>query len=84
MPEVDGGFAHGLYRVGVEEYAPFLGHFGHGLDGVDVAHLVVGEHDGDNGRIFTHSFRKLVQIQTPFGVHSQIRQLIALLLQMLS
>ena len=67
----------------MEQYPPLLHHFGDLLNGENGTGFIVGEHDGDNGRIFTHSFRKLVQIQTPFGVHSQIRQLIALLLQML-
>ena len=72
-----------LHGVGMEQDTPLLYHFSDLLNRKNGTGLIVGEHDGDNGRIFAHSVRQFVQIQAPFGIHAQIRQLIPLLLQML-
>ena len=83
LGQINRKLAGGLYGVGMEQDTPLLHHFSDLLNRKNGTGLIVGEHDGDNGRIFAHSVRQFVQIQAPFGIHAQIRQLIPLLLQML-
>ena len=76
--EVNGRFAHGLHCVGVKEHAALLGHFGHGLNGIDVAHLVVGEHDGHQGRVVGQGGGVFVQVQAALAVHAEQGHVITL------
>lgn len=80
---VDGQLAHGLHRVCVEGHAPFLadgGGFRHGEDG---ARLVVGEHDGHDGRVLADGLAQFVQVHAALVVHAQQGQFVAVLFQVL-
>ena len=65
---VDGQFAHGLHRVGVENRAT-LAHLGRDLfHRKDHAGFIVGPHEADDGRVVAQVFVKIIQVQAPFLV----------------
>ncbi len=64
----------------MEEDALFLGQFCQLLDGVDVAHFVVGEHDGDNGRVRSQGFFVFVQVKASLAVNTKAGHPVALAL----
>ena len=78
LAKVDGFLAHGLHGVGMEEHALFGGHLCHAADGEDVAHFVVGVHDGDQRRVVGQGGGVFVQIQTALVVHAEQGHAVAL------
>ena len=79
LGQVDGDLAHGLDRVRVKEDAFFLGDGGQLLDGVEVAGLVVGPHDGDDGRVLPDGVPQVVRVQAAAFVNLEVGDLVAVL-----
>ncbi len=82
--EVDGQFADGLHGVGVEERPAAVGENADGLDRLEDARFVVGEHDGDEGGVGTESFADLVGGDEAFGSWGKVGDVDALLFELLS
>ena len=81
---VDGHMPNGLHGVGVEQRPVRFGdlaQFGDGLDGAD---LVVGVHDGNDGRLRPERLFKFLRMHQPELVHRQIGDFKALLFQLLA
>ena len=76
--KVNGRFAHGLHGIRMKQHAAFAGHFSHALDGIDIAHFIVGKHDGRQRRIGRKGGCVFVQVKASLVVHAKVGHPVAL------
>ena len=78
MGKVNGRFAHGLHGIRMEQHAALASHFSHALDRIDIAHLVVGKHDGCQRRIRREGGCVFVKVKASLVVHAKVGHPVAL------
>ena len=79
---VHGNVADGLHRVRVERDAPLAAERADGLNGLDGADLVVGEHDGHERRVVPDGRGHVLDADDAVFVHIQQRHVKALLTEL--
>ena len=84
LDHVDGDFADGLGRVGVEDYAALVTELADFGDGLDDADFVVGEHDRDQDGLVVHGALEVFEIDEAVFLHRHVSDAVAVFLQALA